>query len=604
MRNRISKSIVSVILTVALLLMTVLTGVVASADGGMVSVGEVSIGATSVTVHCGATGAKEWFHIFPKGYTSSAQNLGSYKYCKANADVVYNLTNPITAGEYVVVMYLNDGYTVGDTYEFMVGSKEDLPLIDKESYYSGETINVLWDNVPAEYGWVGVYAKGNTTYSNYGDYIERGRSTSFPSGDSSRYKSLSWPLAAGEYSAVFFVGSGYTVGKTVDFTVKEAVSVSLTSDTVEIGKINPLTLSISGGLTAGKYYFVRLYHAKSADGVNGLGSKNVDFSKPLIGQGFGITAAADGSGSATEYNHGYQITEPGNYAYVIMDNWNSVATAFFTAVEPETPAQYIDADEFYVGATNINLNWDEIPSNAGWAAIYREADKDDKYNYADYIVRGDNDSFPSGITSRYKSGSWPIEEGTYYIKYYVGTGYDIAGISTVTVKQGLHADVTTVQATADTPITITVDTGLEPGKYYYVRLYKAYGGAEATAFGSTGLDWSGAYGAGFGVTGDENGAATVTEDLHVKAITEPGNYAYVIMDENWATLGHINFTVTAAPKLAGDVNGDKVVDVRDLVHLKKVLAEEVDFTLLADVNNDEDVDATDIIEWKSILLNQ
>ncbi len=222
----------------------------ASTNSGIVSVKEVQVGAKSVTVCCGATGAKDWFHIFPKGYTSSAQNLGNYKYCSANSDVVYNLTNPITAGEYVVVMYLNDGYTVGSTYEFVVGDKVEYPYIDKESYYSGESINILWDNVPAEYGWVGVYAKGYTTYSNYGDYTERGKGTSLPSGDTKRYKSLSWPLDPGEYSAVFFVGSTYTVGKTVDFTVMENIRAAVSN--VAVGDTS---VTVHCGVNGSKDWF-------------------------------------------------------------------------------------------------------------------------------------------------------------------------------------------------------------------------------------------------------------------------------------------------------------------------------------------------------------
>ena len=62
---------------------------------------------------------------------------------------------------------------------------------------------------------------------------------------------------------------------------------------------------------------------------------------------------------------------------------------------------------------------------------------------------------------------------------------------------------------------------------------------------------------------------------------------------------------TAAEK--GDVNGDKFVDIRDLVHLKKYLAEVEGVTVIeaaADMNGDNKVTSEDLVELRKYLLTK
>lgn len=59
------------------------------------------------------------------------------------------------------------------------------------------------------------------------------------------------------------------------------------------------------------------------------------------------------------------------------------------------------------------------------------------------------------------------------------------------------------------------------------------------------------------------------------------------------------FEVKKAP---GDVNGDGAVDIRDLIHLKKMYAGIIEKTDAGDINGDGNLNATDLAELKKILL--
>ena len=98
---------------------------------------------------------------------------------------------------------------------------------------------------------------------------------------------------------------------------------------------------------------------------------------------------------------------------------------------------------------------------------------------------------------------------------------------------------------------------------------------------------------------DENGSGSYTQGIHSTNITEPGIYAYVLMD-GWNTVGRVFFEVTEKP---GDVNNDGVIDIRDLICLKKMYEEIIDFDISGDVNGDNNLDALDLVELRKILLS-
>ncbi len=117
----------------------------------------------------------------------------------------------------------------------------------------------------------------------------------------------------------------------------------------------------------------------------------------------------------------------------------------------------------------------------------------------------------------------------------------------------------------------SAELGLIAGKKYNVRLMRTKDGfgVNDSGFGESGLNFSSILGEGTGITLDENGSGSASQSIHSELITEPGVYAYVLMD-GWSTVARVFFEVKKAP---GDVNGDGAADIRDLIHLKKMYAE-------------------------------
>ena len=63
-----------------------------------------------------------------------------------------------------------------------------------------------------------------------------------------------------------------------------------------------------------------------------------------------------------------------------------------------------------------------------------------------------------------------------------------------------------------------------------------------------------------------------------------------------------SYFTESAPKVLGDANGDKTTDIRDLIHLKNVLAHLSEETENADVDNNGAIDSFDLAALRKILL--
>lgn len=63
-----------------------------------------------------------------------------------------------------------------------------------------------------------------------------------------------------------------------------------------------------------------------------------------------------------------------------------------------------------------------------------------------------------------------------------------------------------------------------------------------------------------------------------------------------------SYFTESAPKVVGDANGDKTTDIRDLIHLKSVLANLSEETENADVDNNGVIDSFDLAALRKILL--
>ncbi len=80
-------------------------------------------------------------------------------------------------------------------------------------------------------------------------------------------------------------------------------------------------------------------------------------------------------------------------------------------------------------------------------------------------------------------------------------------------------------------------------------------------------------------------------------------YADSIYDENWNDIETVCNGICLDTALYADANGDAKVDIRDIIRIKKHLAQSEKCTVAADINADGSVDIYDIIHLKKILLS-
>lgn len=507
-----------------------------------------------------------------------------------------------------------------------VSAEEAVSVLAKTTYLQTDNIEVNWDAVPPTVGWLGVYNADYTDVYNYCDYIERDKGTSFPSGVSTRYKASSWPLSAGNYKLVMFEGSGYTVNSTVDFAIEasaEADTVTVDNSSVYICHEQSVTITVSGGLTANTWHRVRLYKATGGftSANTGFGNNGVNFGE-LIGDASGFTTDENGAGSVVESLH-QSVTNPGMYVYTIMENWDTKAVAFVEIKEAAVVS--VSRISVPLGA-NIPL---AVKVTAGENGL--EPNK--TYNVRLYKAYNAYSGFGSGginwnerkcdassiktdengnaVVLQSKHISAVTETGRY--AYVIMDGWDTKARVFFEVTAAVTSlpedtpqitiDKTGITLGNNESLTVSVANAAElgiGGKYYYLRLCKAGDGytVNDSGFGEGGC--TGSYTQANGITLDEKGSGTSVQTIHNEEITEPGIYAYVLMDE-WTTKARVFFEVKKKP---GDVNNDGKIDILDLINLKKMYDETIDYKDTGDINGDGNLDALDLVELRKILLQQ
>lgn len=619
------KSLISIIAAISVIFTILSAAFVVSADEALITVDPVEVGDQSITVHCGATGTKDWFVVSKKGGTYS-ERLGNYDYCIANGTVTHALKAPIVAGEYEVILLLNDGYTEGGRFGFTVGDLANEPIFSKETYYSTEKIEVNWAAVPSTVGWAAVYPKGYTDQYNYCDYISNG-DAAFPSGISSRYNGYTWPLDAGEYTAVFYEGNGYTVNQAIDFTVV-VPTITVTNSSVYLNHSTTVKIEVSGGLTPNTWHRVRLYKAKEGMTTenSGFGNYGVTFTNEyLIGDAAGITTDENGAGSATETLHQI-ITEPGVYAYTIMENWDTKAIAFIEVMDAATVSlsrTSVPCGANITLALKVTAGAEGLEPNTTYQArLYKGYNGYTGFGSGDVNYSAGEIAQGASITTDENGAAFVLqnahiksitEPGKYaycimdsQFNTYARVFFEVTDASEPIPEDvpSITLDKMSVTVGSTDELTLSVSNALELGltsKYYYVRLYSAKSdfGIDDSGFNSNGIDFSSSLGDGNGITLDENGSGSAAQSLHTDKITEPGIYVYALMD-GWNTVGRVFFEVTKKP---GDVNNDGVIDIRDLINLKKMYEEIIDFDISGDVNGDGALDALDLVELRKILLS-
>ena len=202
---------------------------------------------------------------------------------------------------------------------------------------------------------------------------------------------------------------------------------------------------------------------------------------------------------------------------------------------------------------------------------------------------------------------------------------------TVTVEETEEADPNAAQIVVEgktvssgSTVTLEVEIANNPG-FSYLKLAAVY---DSTVFEFVGAANGTVSNEDFEVSGKnmlwstdadaESDGLLVTLTFNVKENAEEGEYAVGVRliecfngDEEEVSLTVTNGTVKITDIIYGDVNGDGKVDGRDMIRLKKYLANYDDETGIstveifggADCNGDNKVDGRDLIRLKKYLAN-
>ena len=84
---------------------------------------------------------------------------------------------------------------------------------------------------------------------------------------------------------------------------------------------------------------------------------------------------------------------------------------------------------------------------------------------------------------------------------------------------------------------------------------------------------------------------------------DPNTVNYVISVESQPVAGGINGDIVGEDGLLGDVNGDGVLNVLDVVTLVNIILNDNDYILAGDMNQDGALDVLDIVTLVNIILN-
>ncbi|MCC7376451.1 MAG: hypothetical protein IT581_17460 [Verrucomicrobiales bacterium] len=185
-----------------------------------------------VTFSGGPGGSKDWIGVYPPDAEPGPVPSTIWRYVDDTQNGNLGLREGTVhfpaglglAGDWVVYLLLNDGYTLAATNRFQVVDPSS-PLVrpNKRVYAPGEAISIAFTNGPSNpKDWVGVYKVGEvpgggptSTIWNYVDGTQNGNeakdngSVSFPSGLG----------IAGDYVAYLLLNDGYDILASETFTV-------------------------------------------------------------------------------------------------------------------------------------------------------------------------------------------------------------------------------------------------------------------------------------------------------------------------------------------------------------------------------------------------
>ncbi len=521
----------------------------------------------TVTYVNGYGNARDWLAVYRKGQTPGSASSNAWTYVPEPSGV--HSFSGLADGEYFVAFMENDTHTeIAPRAYFYVGPVTNLST-DKTRYAEGESVDFTYSNAPGGgTDWIGVYRIGDVpgdVNSTKWDYTPATSGSLTISG-----------FGKGYYFAAFFVNDGYTeVSDRVYFGVgDEIVQIALTKSQYDVGE--PIEIAFSNGRGGLKDYIgiFRKIPGILPDGDNLLGyayfdgalSGSVTISKTFTGDDI----------PAGEYVVG--MYENDGYDRISNEVCILVGIDSGCDLSPELSA---DKSSYLVGET-ITFNWTNVAGNSNdWIGIYKA---------------GDTPGPVPAVKWAYISGS----SGS------IGFGDLSAGsyFAVVLLNDGYSEGTARVAFTVNQPPVLAIDSmSVTLGETVNLSWSNTPGGAR---------DWIGIY-----RKGDTPGPVASAQWSYISGasgtisfsgLAEGSYFAVVLLNNGYEeATGRVNFSVEAPPPVAGDLNGDRLVDAADRKLLRASMGQcsaDAAYNSAADYNADGCVNMRDYRLWLRIYRRQ
>ena len=373
-------------------------------------------------------------------------------------------------------------------------------------------------------------------------------------------------------------------------------TLTVSKTAVELGMPMPITITATSGdngLEANTTYNVRLMKSYNTPEMGGMGITSGLNQEYLFANGYNTvgagTVTTDENGAFTiEVSlHKDWVTETGYYTYAIQggDNgFQTFAVANFEVVEMADHGHFTNTKtEFIIGKGNVALTYENLDlENFGTTDVKLYKWTED-WNYS-------SDKSKYIAYNQLKAASGTITYTTAQMESFGGEGTYIAVLGGEGWTKLAEIKFTYVP----NPKGMTIDTlTVYRGQYVNINLYGAQKGDAVGVF-AKGVPNYTILGGTYRALSDGQTVSSVP----TSALT-PGEYTVGLWTGNWDFNARINIVVE---KMDNDITYDAIVDVKDIVRLKKMVAGIVDSNDDANLNADDKIDSLDITYLKKVIL--
>lgn len=232
--------------------------------------------------------AQDWIGIYPAGATTAWNNVIAWRWASDTSQTQVDEGNwyqfpdinivgkqneaILPSGNYIARFFLNNSFTVENSVSFSVGGAQKSANI--RSYKANYPINdkawIELENAPGnDQDWIGIYPAGES--NAWGNVVAwKWASDTNPKYDDDWYL---FDLAAGHYTARFFLNNSFTVEDSVDFSVGNGIKEYGNLGGEEVGEYvrDDYTIYYAKNKTAGAAVVVLLPgHGGEVNNYDGL----------------------------------------------------------------------------------------------------------------------------------------------------------------------------------------------------------------------------------------------------------------------------------------------------------------------------------------------